>query len=304
GSTKGAHFTEEVSMEGKVVAVTGVNTGIGLETAKELNLRGAKVYMLCRSEKRAEEGKKKMIESGCDGSRLIFSQCDLSKFASVRRCAERMIEAEPRLDVLVNNAGIMFYPQFELTEDGHEMTWQSNHLGPFLLTELLLPLLRKAEEGRIVCVSSAIHHKSEPLDFSTIDSESSFSRLQPYNRSKLANVMYARDLARRLREEGVTNVTVNSLHPGVVATELPRHLPFFIRPLSFLAGYFMKSEKDGAQTSLYLSMANEVKGVSGGYYDECARAKESRLARDDETCKRLYEYSKKAVGLEIERAKY
>ncbi|GMS89888.1 hypothetical protein PENTCL1PPCAC_12063, partial [Pristionchus entomophagus] len=289
-------FTEQVSLAGKIAAVTGANSGIGLETAKDLNLRGAKVYMLCRSKERANDARNKMIEAGCDGSRLLFSQCDLSKFASVRACSDRMTEAESRLDILINNAGIMFYPQFELTEDGHEMTWQSNHLGPFLLTELLLPLLKKAEEGRIVCVSSALHHKSGPLDLSKIDDESEYGRVAPYNRSKLANVMHARDLARRLQEEGLTHVTVNSLHPGVVATDLSRHLPFNNKAMFSIAGLFMKSEKDGAQTSLYLAMSSEVKGVSGGYFSDCARVKENRAARDDEACKKLYEYSRKAVG--------
>ncbi|GMR42895.1 hypothetical protein PMAYCL1PPCAC_13090, partial [Pristionchus mayeri] len=295
---RGKKFTEQVSLDGKIAAVTGANSGIGFETTKELNLRGAKVYMLCRSEQRANDAKQKMVEAGCDGSRLIFSQCDLSKFSTVRACAARIQEAESHLDILVNNAGIMFYPQFELTEDGHEITWQSNHLGPFLLTELLLPLVKKAEEGRIVCVSSKLHEKSGPLDLSTADSESSFGRIAPYNRSKLANVMFARDLARRLNESGATNVTANSLHPGVVATELSRHLPFTNKPMMAIAGIFMKSEKEGAQTSLYLAMSSEVKGVSGGYFSDCARHKENPAALDDEACKRLYEYSKKAVGLE------
>ncbi|GMS89887.1 hypothetical protein PENTCL1PPCAC_12062, partial [Pristionchus entomophagus] len=291
-------FSEQVSLAGKVAAVTGANSGIGLESAKELNLRGAKVFMLCRSEQRANDARKKLIEAGCEGSHLLFSECDLSKFASVRACAERMKEAESHLDILINNAGIMFYPQFELTEDGHEMTWQSNHLGPFLLTELLLPLLKKAKDGRIICVSSALHRKvSDPLDLSKVEDKSEYGRMAPYLRSKLANVMYARDLARRLQEEGATHVTANSLHPGVVATDLHNHLPINNSVMMFFSRLIMKSEKEGAQTSLYLAMSSEVKGVSGGFFDDCARVKEHRAARDDEACKKLYEYSKEAVGL-------
>ncbi|GMS92603.1 hypothetical protein PENTCL1PPCAC_14778, partial [Pristionchus entomophagus] len=168
--------------------------------------------------------------------------------------------------------------------------------GPFLLTELLLPLLKKATEARIVIVSSDLHNRSGPLDLSKIDDESEFGRFAPYNRSKLANVMHARDLARRLHDSGARHVTVNSLHPGVVATELSRHMG--PKALRSLTSVFMKSEKDGAHTSLYLAMASEIKGMSGGYYSDCARVKENKVARDDEECKKLYEYSKKAVGLE------
>ncbi|GMR42894.1 hypothetical protein PMAYCL1PPCAC_13089, partial [Pristionchus mayeri] len=147
------------------------------------------------------------------------------------------------------------------------------------LTELLLPLLKNAEEGRIVCVSSKLHEKSGPLDLSTVNSESSYGRLASYTRSKLANVMFARELSRRLSENGVKHVTANSLHPGVVATELHRHLPF--KPLMAIADLFMKSEADGAKTSLFLAMATEVKGVSGGFFSDCARRKENPAALDD-----------------------
>ncbi|KAF8359946.1 hypothetical protein PRIPAC_94941 [Pristionchus pacificus] len=291
-------LAEGVSLVGKIAVVTGANSGIGLETVKELNLRGAKVYMLCRSEQRAGEAKKKIVEAGCDPSRLIFSQCDLSKFASVRACGKRLNDAESHIDILINNAGIMFYPQFELTEDGHEMTWQSDHLGPFLLTELLLPLVKNAAEGRIVNLSSAMHLKQNgPIDLSTVDDKSSYSRFAPYNRSKMANVMHARELTRRFSDSGVKNVTANSLHPGVIATDLSRHLPFPAAWTKAIKGVFLKSEEEGAQTTLFLAMAKEVKGVSGGYYADCARAKENPAALDDNACKKLYEYSMKAVGL-------
>ncbi|GMR48723.1 hypothetical protein PMAYCL1PPCAC_18918, partial [Pristionchus mayeri] len=296
---KGGQFTERVSAKGKVAVVTGANTGIGLETVRELNLRGAKVYMLCRSEERANEAKVKLVRMGCDATRLIFEQCDLSKFASVRACAQRLKQAEPHLDILVNNAGIMFYPKFELTEDKHEMTWQSNHLGHFLLTELLLPLLEKSEEGRVIIVSAKLHENSGPLDLDTIDEKKSFGRLASYNKSKLANVMHARELSRRLRANGNNTLTVNSLHPGVFPSELTRHLgPILYKILTTVGGFIMKTERDGAQTSLYLALSTKVKGVSGCYFGDCARKAESNVALDDLACKQLYDYSRKAVGLE------
>ncbi|GMT17445.1 hypothetical protein PFISCL1PPCAC_8742, partial [Pristionchus fissidentatus] len=295
---KGGQFTERVSAKGKVAAVTGANTGLGLETVRELNLRGAKVYMLCRNEERANEAKIKLVRMGCDATRLIFEQCDLSKFASVRACAKRISQAEPHLDILINNAGIMFYPKHELTEDKHEMTWQSNHLGPFLLTELLLPLVEKAEEGRIVNVSSMLHEKSAALELDTIDDKKQFGRLAPYNRSKLANVMHARELSRRIRARGNNTVTVNSLHPGACASDLSRHLFLGRKPFTTIAAFFMKTERDGAQTSLFLALSKKVKGVSGCYFADCARKSESTVALDDLACKQLYDYSRKAVGIE------
>ncbi|GMR40844.1 hypothetical protein PMAYCL1PPCAC_11039, partial [Pristionchus mayeri] len=296
---KGGQFTERASAKGKVAAVTGANSGLGLETVRELNLRGAKVYMMCRSEERANEAKIKLVRMGCDATRLIFEQCDLSKFASIRACAKRIAQAESHLDILINNAGIMFYPKFELTEDKHEMTWQSNHLGPFLLTELLLPLVEKSEEGRIINVSSKLHEQSGPLNLDTIDEKKSFGRFAPYNRSKLANVMHARELSRRIRARGNNTVTVNSLHPGVCASDLSRHLGILgKKPFTTISAFFIKTERDGAQTSLALALSKKVKGVSGCYFSDCARKSESTVALDDLACKQLYDYSRKAVGIE------
>ncbi|GMS96299.1 hypothetical protein PENTCL1PPCAC_18474, partial [Pristionchus entomophagus] len=296
---KGGQFTEHVSAKAKIAAVTGANTGIGLETVRDLNFRGAKVYMLCRNEERANEAKVKLVRMGCDATRLLFEQCDLSKFSSIRECAKRIAEAESHLDILINNAGIMFYPKYELTEDKHEMTWQSNHLGPFLLTELLLPLIEKSEEGRIINVSALLHEESGPLHLDTIDDKKPFGRLAAYNRSKLANVMHARELSRRLRARGNNIITVNSLHPGACATDLLRHLgPLGKKPFMTIGSFFVKTDRDGAQTSLYLALSKKVKGVSGCYFSDCARKTESTLALDDLACMQLYDYSRTAVGIE------
>ncbi|GMR46613.1 hypothetical protein PMAYCL1PPCAC_16808, partial [Pristionchus mayeri] len=290
----GGQFRENVRAVGKVIAVTGSNTGIGLETARDLNMRGAKVYMLCRSEQRARAARDEMIKSGCDGSRLIFLQCDLGSFVSVRKCADRLKELESRLDVLVNNAGVMVH-DFKQTIDGHESTWQANHLGPMLLTELLLPLIEKADEGRIVVVASYLHTKSPKLDLEKIDIEKGFhGAWEAYNKSKLANVMYARELARRLKERS-SSVIVNSLHPGVIKTELGRNMGCAVKIFQTVGGVFMKTRKEGAQTTLYLALATEVKGVSGGYYADCNRARESSKAKDDVACQELYDYSLKTI---------
>ncbi|GMT23183.1 hypothetical protein PFISCL1PPCAC_14480, partial [Pristionchus fissidentatus] len=284
---KGGQFRESVSAIGKVAVVTGANTGIGLETAKELNLRGAKVYMLCRTEERARDAQEKMEKSGCDSTRLIYIHCDLSNMESVRECAAEIAKLESRIDILVNNAGV-WLGGYEKTEDGHEMTWQSNHLGPFLLTELLLPLVEKSGKGRIVNVASLAHTSSPPLNLSTIDSEEGFgSASKAYAKSKLANIMHARELTRRLRARGNNTVTVNSLHPGVITTEIARNMGVGMQIFMKLSKFWLKTAKDGAQTTLYLALSKEVENVSGGYFMDCYRYVEAPLAKDELACKQL-----------------
>ncbi|GMT24650.1 hypothetical protein PFISCL1PPCAC_15947 [Pristionchus fissidentatus] len=214
----GGQFTEDVSAEGKIVVVTGANTGIGFETAKELNLRGAKVYMLCRHPLRAQTAREKMIKAGCDASRLIYIHCDLSSFKSVRECAVELIKRESHIDILINNAGIMI-EIFKKTEDGHEIMWQTNYLGHFLLTELLLPIVENSKKGRIINVASInerlVSYRDFDLRYIDAPESSLISEVDIYySRSKLANIMHARELSRRLRHRGINNVTVNSLHPG------------------------------------------------------------------------------------------
>ncbi|GMT36643.1 hypothetical protein PFISCL1PPCAC_27940, partial [Pristionchus fissidentatus] len=291
-----ARFTENVSAVGKIVALTGCNTGIGLETARELNLRGAKVYMLCRSKQRTENAKQQMVEDGCNASRFIYLNCDLGSMESVRKCAAKLIELEARIDILINNAG-MTLNSYQKTSDGHEATWQTNHLGPFLLTQLLLPLVENAKKGRIIMVSSSLHAQSPVIDLTTIDSESVYGSYSAYNKLKLANLMFARELSRQLRARGNNTVTVNALHPGVIATELGREFAIGYKIFTTLFGVFLKSRKDGAQTTIYLALSTEVENVSGHYFQDCHQATESPTARDDQACARLYDYSMKEVGL-------
>ncbi|KAF8357855.1 hypothetical protein PRIPAC_92850 [Pristionchus pacificus] len=283
---KGGQFTEAVSARGKVAVVTGGNTGIGLETVKDLNLRGAKVYMLCRSEQRASAAKSELVKAGCDSSRLIYVNCDLSSMENVRKCAARLSQLQSSIDILINNAGV-WAGAYEQTKDGHEITWGTNHLGHFLLTELLLPLVEKAPEGRIVNVASLVHYQSAAIDLAKIDSKDGFDTSMAYNKSKLANVMHARELTRRLKSKGKTTVTVNSLHPGVIATELLRNLGVGYKIFQIVFAFFMKSWKDGAQTSLYCALSSEVKGVSGLYFSDCASKVAAPLAHDDLACKQL-----------------
>ncbi|VDN28882.1 unnamed protein product, partial [Cylicostephanus goldi] len=186
---KGGQFTEQVSGEGLVAVVTGANTGIGLETVRGLSAARVKVYMLCRDTQKGVEARNKLAQMGCDSTKLILLRCDLADFSSVRECAESILRDEEKLDILINNAGVMFYPNYERTVDGHEVTWQSNHLGHVLLTELLLPALKRAASARIIFVSSRLHLLCWSLDLATIDDKKSFGFLSPYLHSKLAKLI-------------------------------------------------------------------------------------------------------------------
>lgn len=301
---KGAQFTEKVSARGKVAIVTGANSGIGKQLARELNMRYVKVYMACRSVARGNEAARALkTQYGCDMTRLCVRHCDLSDFASVRRFAEEFNKEENKLDILVNNAGIMGYPRFEKTVDGHELTWQSNHLGHFLLTELLLPALERSEDGgRVVNVSSKLHLNADTVDPEVCDSPKHFSRwVKTYARSKLANVMHCVALTKRIRtNNSASKLTANSCHPGTVDTSLVR-LEWFQKYVKTIFApiiwFVLKTELDGAQTPLYLALSKKVAGVSGKYFSDCKEAKMHPLAEDELACEILYNNSLEQCGL-------
>ena len=208
----------KAKLDGQMVIITGGNTGIGKETAIDLAKRNARVILACRSE---EKGKKAEVdvrrESG--NNDVHFRQLDLSSFASIRKFAKEVLEEESCVDILINNAGVMMCP-YTKTEDGFEMQFGVNHLGHFLLTNLLLDRIKQAPEGRIVNVSSSMHAFSPPLNLDTINSEDNYSAIQSYSNSKLANVLFTKALAKRLHR---TNVITTSLHPGAIDTDLQRH---------------------------------------------------------------------------------
>ena len=206
------------SLQDKTVVITGANTGIGLETAVDLARRGARVVLACRSEEKggaAVEHVKKVTRN----EDVVFAQLDLASLDSVRDFAAKILEEEPRIDILINNAGVMV-PPYTKTSDGFELQIGVNHLAHFLLTNLLLERLKQAPTARIVNVSSMAHIWGK-INFDDLQSEQSYSRQGAYSQSKLANVVFTRSLARRLKD---TNVTAYSLHPGAVKTELSRHV--------------------------------------------------------------------------------
>ena len=213
-----AAYGSQARLDGKTVIITGANSGIGLETAVDLAKRNARVILACRS---VERGEKAAVEvrkrSGNDN--VMFRQLDLASLDSVRKFVDKVLKEEPRIDILINNAGVLYLSR-TLTQDGFEMQFGVNHLGHFLLTNLLLDRIKEAPSARIVNVSSVAHAFGK-IDFDNLNCEKAFSRWGAYGTSKLANILFTRSLAKRLKG---TNVTVNSLHPGTITTELSRNV--------------------------------------------------------------------------------
>ncbi len=218
-SVAGAVCQSKAVLSGKTVIITGGNTGIGKATAVDLARRDARVILACRS---VEKGEKAVVdvhrESGSDN--VIFHQLDLASLASIRQFVAQILEEEPRIDILINNAGIFGCPYWK-TKDGFEMQFRVNHLGHFLLTNLLLDRIKEAPAARIVNMSSSLHKRCEGISFDDLNMERSYNPQRAYAHSKLATILFIRALARRL--EG-TKVTVNVLHPGIVRTDLGRHM--------------------------------------------------------------------------------
>lgn len=288
---KGPYYKKTNRLDGKVVIITGCNTGIGKETALEMAKRGAKVYMACRNYGKCEAARKEIIK--ISGNMNVFNRSlDLSSLQSVREFAENFLKEETRLDILINNAGIMATPR-KLTLDGYEQQFAVNHLGHFLLTNLLLDLLKASAPSRIVIVSSLAYVIGN-FDKEDMNLEKSYSPYKAYGRSKLANILFNRKLARMLKD---SKVTANCLHPGTVQSELMRNNAFLGVVNFFFSKLVFRSTKGGAQTTLYLALDPELENVTGGYYDRMKLFPLMAKAKDDEMADWLWKESLKMVGL-------
>lgn len=283
-------------MVGKVVVVTGGNSGIGLETAKDLACRGARVILACRSVRRAAAAKEEII-SFSGNSDVHCQQLDLSSLRSVREFCAHILKTEKRLDVLINNAGAGGLGNCK-TADGLHVGMQVNYFAPFLLTCSLLPLMKSSAPSRIVNVSSVMHKYGE-MDFENLNMEKYWSDYLVYANSKLFLNLMSLELSRRL--EG-TGVTVNCLHPGVAATNLFRNISnSFIRSVVKNGiGFMLQSSWEAAQTSIHLSVSPEVKSVSGKYFCDCRERKPSKLSQDKELAKRLFSESERLVKFQLD----
>lgn len=274
-------------LSGRHFLVTGANTGIGKETARGLAKRGARVTLAGRSEDKTRAAMAD-IAAETSGADLEFLQLDLSEFESVRKAASEFLAREEPLHVLINNAGLA--GARGMTASGFETTFGTNHMGPFLFTQLLLDRLKQADSARIVNVASTMHYQAKGIDWDAVRKPTA-SRLgmKEYSESKLANVLHAQELARRLAG---TNVTTYSLHPGVIASDVYRQVPW---PLRKLMTMFMKSTEDGAKTSLHCATSPEAGAETGLYYDE-SKTKKPSSAATPELAAELWERSEAWVN--------
>jgi len=283
----------ENSMIGKTSLVTGANSGIGKEISRGLAAAGARVLMVARDRERGEAARSE-VESSTGNRAVELVVCDLSSQRQIGGLAATIIDGYDRLDVLVNNAGLTLGERI-FTEDGIETTFAVNHLAPFLLTNLLLDKLTESAPSRIVTVASDAH-RGATIDFDDPNGANRFSAWRAYGQSKLGNILFTRELARRLNGTGVT---ATCLHPGVVRSGFGRQGPGFIRIYFKIAGLFLLSPEKGADTAVWLASAPEVEGASGGYYEKRRLANPSPAARDSEAARRLWRLSQQMTGLDI-----
>ncbi len=283
-------------MIGKICIVTGANTGIGFETAAALIGQGATVVLACRDEAKANAALKEIAARGGSGAGHVMP-LNLASLKSVRTFAAAFRERFQRLDVLVNNAGVMPGKRYT-TEDGFEMIFGTNHLGHYLLTRELLDLLKRSAPARIVVVASTMHHRGR-INFDDLQAEQKFGPMGIYSNSKLANVMFAFTLARRLEGSGVT---VNCLHPGVVRTQIIRKqindYPAILRPLAIPFLALTLSPAQGARTSIHLASSPEVEGVTGKYFARCKLTRSSARSMDVSAQEKLWDISARLAGIE------
>lgn len=278
--------SSDVDMAGKTVIITGANTGIGKETARELARRNARVILACRNPVKAKEAAADIHAS--TGRSVVLMQLDLCSLNSVRQFARHVLATEPRLDVLILNAGMMSPPNREETEDGFEATFQANHLGHFLLTHLLLDLLKKSKPSRVVVVGScgqvAGRLNTENLSFGRY-----WFPLLNYCTTKQCNMLFTVELSRKLTGSGVT---VNCCHPGFVRSEIAvRSSDIQTWLFNWLLNFYGKTVKEGAETTIYLAVSEEVENVSGKYFKDCAPTFAVPWATNAVAAKKLYEES-------------
>eukprot|EP00250_Pteridium_aquilinum_P035189 c8845_g1_i1 orf=489-1538(+) len=303
-SSTAEDVTHGLSLENLTAIVTGATSGIGAETARVLAKRGACVVIPARNLKAAQVLRNSILQE-TPGADIILIKMDLSSLSSVRSFVQQFLALDRPLNILINNAGV-FCKTFRKSEDGYEMSFATNHLGHFLLTELLLEKMeRSAKEGRvkgrIVNVASCLHTwvGKHGIAFDKLHDKQSYVESINYAQSKLANILHSKELARRLKEAG-SYVTANSIHPGIVKTNITRDRGGLVTDLIFqAASVFMKTIPQGAASVCYVACHPDVEGASGRYYVDCNEAECSYLASNEEQAQHLWNYSEKATTLQI-----
>lgn len=280
-------------MDGKTVIITGCTSGIGKETTKDLAKRGARIIMACRNMDTANQLKDEIVKESNNGN-IIVRELDLSSLQSIRKFARQINQEESKLDVLIHNAGTAETFRKKVTEDGLEQTMATNYFGPFLLTHLLIDLLKQSKPSRIVVVASELY-RLVCLNLNNINPTSTLPAYLYYV-SKYADIVFTLELARRLEGSGVT---VNCLHPGMIDSGIWRNVP---APLSWgmklIIKAFFKTPKQGAQTTIHLAVSEELNGVSGKYFMDCAEHRLSNAVKDPAKGKKLWELSEPLVKLQ------
>ena len=281
-------------LDNKLAIVTGANSGMGMATVEALSDEGAKVIMLCRNEKRGMEAFKKLMEKKDRQIELML--CDLGDYSSIRSFASQVKEKYKRIDILVNNVGFISLDRQE-TKEGLERQFGINHIGHFLLTTELLDLM--GEGSRIVVVASGAH-KAGKIHFDDINLKRGYNVVRAYSQSKLANVLFAKELSKRLKDRGIT---VNCCHPGAVATNMGvSRETGFGKTITGLLKPFFQTPAEGARTAIFLATDESVKDISGEYFYRCKIAKSSRRSNDPELAKKLYEFSEALVKEKTQNA--
>ena len=274
-------------LEGKVAIVTGANSGMGMATTAALSDLGAKVIMLCRNEERGEKALSELMKK--EGRSLEMIICDLGDYDSIRQFARQVKSEYERIDILVNNAGFISLNRQE-TKEGLERQFGINHIGHFLLTELLLSKMGKG--SRIVIVASGAH-KTGRIHFEDINLIHGFNVVKAYSQSKLANVLYTRELARRTGKRGIT---VNCCHPGAVATNIGIDRDTgFGKTITGLLKPFFQTPEEGARTAIFLATDDSVKNITGEYFYKCKVAKSSKRSKDIRLARKLSVFSRDLI---------
>ncbi|XP_058829927.1 retinol dehydrogenase 14-like isoform X1 [Topomyia yanbarensis] len=289
-------ITSSRNMEGKTVIITGANSGIGKETARDLAKRGARIIMACRNMETAKKAREEiMAESG--NSNLIIKHIDISSLASVRNFAQDIVTTERVIDVLIHNAGVAQGFKNKVTPDGLEFTMATNCYGPFLLTHLLIDQLKKSDQGRIIIVSSKLYRFAHVRsDLSNINPVNYFSLfpVELYNLSKCIEIMITQELARRLAG---TRITANCLHPGVIDTGIWRNIPFPASLLFKPIQMCFRTPEEGARTTVFLTVSPDVEKISGEYFRGCKVTKLNRRVQNKELQGRLWKAAQELVKL-------
>ncbi|GKV05790.1 hypothetical protein SLEP1_g17757 [Rubroshorea leprosula] len=298
GSTA-EQVTEGVDGSNLTAIITGGASGIGLETSRVLALRKVHVIIAARNLKAASEAKQFILEKD-ETARVDVLELDLSSIKSINAFAESFNALNIPLNILINNAGIMFCP-YRLSQDGIEMQFATNHVGHFLLTNLLLDKMKNTAkttgiEGRIINLSSIAHQYSykDGVRFANINGGAGYNDKKAYGQSKLANILHANELSRRLQEEGV-HITVNSVHPGLIMTPLFRYSAPLMKILKVFSFFLWKNVPQGAATTCYVALHPSLIGVTGKYFADCNEMNPSAYARDQLLGQKLWDFTNKLI---------